>query len=192
MTGPSDSPPVSLVSRWFVTPGCGEEARAALTRLATEVLESEPETLTYLVHTRFRGDQALQSLPPTDPGLVLFFETYRDADAFRRHVDGPVFTRFVSEHGMLFLQEGGKPYTTVEFLSRIGGEARESAAAAPARGGGTANHHPGVMFEVIANDQPRAARFYAEVFGWRYRLGTEGFAYIDFPAATPPLLGGIG
>lgn len=30
------------------------------------------------------------------------------------------------------------------------------------------------------------------MFGWTYRIGTGGFAYIDFPTTVRPLLGGIG
>ncbi len=55
-----------------------------------------------------------------------------------------------------------------------------------------ANAHPAVMFEVIARDQATLMAFYATVFGWTYRTGGGGFAYIDFPAAARPLLGGIG
>lgn len=55
-----------------------------------------------------------------------------------------------------------------------------------------ANRHPAVMFEVIARDQQAAMAFYAAVFGWTYTAGTGGFAYVQFPARTQPLLGGIG
>lgn len=54
------------------------------------------------------------------------------------------------------------------------------------------NLHPGVMFEVIARDQNAMKAFYTRVFGWQYRTGSGGFAYIDFPPAAQPLLGGIG
>ncbi|TXH64888.1 MAG: VOC family protein [Lysobacteraceae bacterium] len=54
------------------------------------------------------------------------------------------------------------------------------------------NRHPAVMFEIMARDQAAMRRFYSHVFGWRYREGREGFAYVDFPLATRPLLGGIG
>lgn len=54
------------------------------------------------------------------------------------------------------------------------------------------NAHPGVMFEIIARDQAAMQAFYTQVFGWQYRVGTGGFAYVDFPLQTRPLLGGIG
>jgi predicted enzyme related to lactoylglutathione lyase len=56
----------------------------------------------------------------------------------------------------------------------------------------TANAHPAVMFELIAHDQAALQAFYTAVFGWTYRIGTGGFAYIDFPTTVRPLLGGIG
>ena len=37
----------------------------------------------------------------------------------------------------------------------------------------------------------RSKAFYHQVFGWKYRVGTGNFAYVDFGGA-PRLLGGIG
>lgn len=59
---------------------------------------------------------------------------------------------------------------------------------APGRG----NRHPAVMFEIIARDQEALKKFYTAVFGWDYREGSAGFDYIEFPATSRPLLGGIG
>jgi predicted enzyme related to lactoylglutathione lyase len=47
------------------------------------------------------------------------------------------------------------------------------------------------MFEFIAVDQEKLCAFYAEVFGWDYRV-SGGFAYIDFPDQQLTPLGGIG
>lgn len=54
------------------------------------------------------------------------------------------------------------------------------------------NHHPSVMFEIIAKDQAKAKAFYQDVFGWTYQSGSSGFAYVHFPLSLQPLLGGIG
>ena len=54
------------------------------------------------------------------------------------------------------------------------------------------NRHPAVMFEISAKDQDKLKRFYQEVFGWQYQIGTGQFAYVHFDGNTPPLLGGIG
>ena len=56
----------------------------------------------------------------------------------------------------------------------------------------TGNRHPAVMFEISAKDQEKLKRFYQEVFGWQYRIGTGNFAYVHFDGKSPPLLGGIG
>ncbi len=113
--------PVSLISEWFLKPGSETEGIAALRELAEDVRANEPDTLTYLVHTPFQDDARLQALPPVDASSVLFFETYRDADAFLAHVNGPIFKGFVAAHGDLFIASNGSPYTTVEFLARQAG-----------------------------------------------------------------------
>src|SRR3954471_19480486 len=94
---------VSLTSTWFVRPGHEAAAVAAVEDLAAQVRAGEPDTLIYLVHTPFLADRRLQALPPVAPNHLLFFEVYRDADAFLHHVHGPVFTRFVERHGGLFV-----------------------------------------------------------------------------------------
>src|SRR4051812_23321576 len=187
---------VSLIARWFVKPGCREAALAAITEAVEQVWAREPGTLTYRVHVERAGDD-LQSLPPVESLSILFFEVYRDAEAFRDHLDGPVFTGFVRDHGDLFLQAGGKPYTTVDFLTLHAGFTRREDAAAAGDAAeapeiAVANSHPAVMFEIIANDQAAMTAFYSQVFGWQYETGTGGFAYLHFPARAPPLLGGIG
>lgn len=184
--------PVNLISRWFIKPGQEAEASAALARLAQDVRAQEPDTLTYLVH-RPAGDARLQSLPPSEPGAVVFFESYRSTEAFLRHVNGPVFQNFVASHGDLFVPIGEShpvPFATVEFLRKEAGFVRTGDP--PEEADPTANHFPAVMFEVIATDLEAAKAFYTRVFGWQYEAGTSGFQYIHFPAGAPPLLGGLG
>jgi uncharacterized protein len=192
---PSDlnASPVSLTSTWFIRPGCEEAVDAALQQLAVDVEQHEPDTLTYLVHLPYQSDSRLQSLPPADPLSVLFFETYRNADAFFKHVNGPVFTGFVQQYGHLFVSSNGKPFTFVDYLETRAGFMRTGATVGTTLTPGTAvNQHPSVMFEIIATDQAALKTFYSSVFGWNYQSGTAGFAYIPFPAQTLPLLGGIG
>lgn len=180
-----------LTSRWFIQPGREEEVLAAIrSELVPAIEAGEAGTLTYYVHRPCSGGDALQSLPPTDGQLLLFYEEYASPAAFQAHVEGPAFTDFVARHGACFVQAGGKPYTTVTFLARQAGFTRGAASAVHQQGPG--NCYPAVMFEVLAPDQQRAEDFYAKVFGWSYQRGAEGFGYIHFPAGTPPLLGGIG
>jgi hypothetical protein len=191
----SDNRPVTLTSRWFIRPGCEPAADAALSELARDVERDEPDTLTYLVHRPRRGDATLQSLPPSNPLGLLFFETYRNTEAFLRHVNGPVFTSFVKRHGELFTASDGKPFMLVEFLDTHAGFVRATGAAAAPSAAITSpvdNRHPSVMFEIIARDQGTLKTFYNGVFGWSYEAGTGGFAYVPFPARVTPLLGGIG
>lgn len=119
---------ISLISHWFLARDSYERAMPVLTQLAEDVRANEPGTLTYLVHIPAEG---LQSLPPADPLSILFFETYRDVDAFNAHVKGKDFTTFVRDHGGLFVPgNDGKPYTTVEFLSLHAGFAQSVGPAA--------------------------------------------------------------
>lgn len=184
--------PVSLTSQWFIAPGQEVEARQALMALPAAVQANEPGTLAYFVHTPYGADGRLQSLPPSEPLLVLFFETYADPDAFLAHVQGPVFTEFVATHGHCFVGANGKPYTTVQFLDLLAGFSRRNHAGTAHATKAAGNQHPSVMFEIIAKDAAAARAFYQDVFGWQYTLGTGGFAYVHFPAGAPPLLGGIG
>jgi len=182
------------------TPSAAVERDADL--LAAEVEAQQPGTLTYLVHTPWAGDDCLQSLPPSIPLSLLFFEVYRDAQAFEDHVQGPLFTQFVQQYGDLFvtadgksIAEGDRPYTTVQFLSQQAGFVRGLPQGSVSVGEGepsSPNRHPAVMFEIIANNQAATQDFYSQVFSWNYQVSTGGFAYVHFPVEGQPLLGGIG
>jgi hypothetical protein len=89
------------------------------------VLAREPDTLTYRIHAA-SPDSGLQPLPPQDRFSILFFEVYRDAQAFQAHLEGPTFTAFVRDHGDLFVPASpdGKPYTSVDFLALHAGFTR--------------------------------------------------------------------
>ena len=113
-----ESSPVSLTAKWFMKPGCEEAALAAPGQLAKAV-QAEDGTLIYLLHRPFTsGDHPPQSLPPSEPNTVVFFEMYRNVKAFHDHVKGAVFAEFVKHHGELFVAANGKPFVLVEFLSR--------------------------------------------------------------------------
>ncbi len=177
-----------LTSTWFIRPGCESEVDETLPKLVAEVEETEPDTLVYMAHRPLPNSPRLQSLPPADPNTVVFFEVYRDVEAFQRHLEGAAFNGFVARHGAAFVAANGKPLTFVEFLHLQQGFIRSPAAPrAPA-----SNRHPAVMFEILANNQGSLLDFYRKVFGWNYQEGTGGFAYVKFPVETLPLLGGIG
>ena len=121
---------VSLTSQWFIRPGCEGQVQDAVKKLAANIASQEQGTLTYLVHMTWTDTSVLQSLPPSVAPSLLFFETYRDADAFKAHVRGPLFKQFVTEYGHCFISSdpipndtgpGANPYTTVQFLSQVAG-----------------------------------------------------------------------
>ncbi|MEY4484956.1 MAG: hypothetical protein RL693_2408, partial [Verrucomicrobiota bacterium] len=182
-----------LTSQWFIKPGCEQEALKAVALLAENVEAQEPGTLSYLVHVP-SAVSGLQSLPPADPQGLLFFEIYRDANAFMDHLHGPLFKQFVEDHGKCFLSANGSPFTMVQFLALHAGFVRDVKMSSRADPGVIVpvNQHPCVMFEVIAQDQAGAQAFYSKVFGWSYETGTGGFAYVHFPLKIQSLLGGIG
>lgn len=185
---------VCLTSRWFLKPGCEDKVLAAIrSDMVPQIEAGEPGTLTYLVHRPLGDRDGLQSLPPTDAALLLFYEEYASPAAFQAHVTGPIFTGFVADYGDCFVEAGGKPFTTVTFLSRETGFVRAEAPDAGADMDG-ANRHPAVMFEVLSLNPVRARAFYSAVFGWVYAPGggPDPFHYVHFPAGSPPLLGGIG
>lgn len=112
---------VSLHATWYILPGCELDAEQALKKLAFDVQEQEPDTLMYVIHTALPAAVPVHSLPPSNPHLVVFFETYRNADAFQRHLTGPVFTRFVTDHQHQFLAANGHPFNLVSFLETRAG-----------------------------------------------------------------------
>jgi uncharacterized protein len=124
---------VSLTSQWFIRPGYVDEVKEAVKKLAADIAANEPDTLTYLVHIPWdttNPADALQSLPPTTPTLLLFFETYRGAEGFRKHVQGPQFKQFVKDYGHCFISSDplpddpgstAGPYSTVQFFTQVAG-----------------------------------------------------------------------
>lgn len=178
---------VSLISRWYLKPGCEEEARKALTEAAKKIYLHEPGTLTYLIHQTRPDDSKLISLPSVSHEEITFFEQYRDRDSFLAHVGGEIFTTFLEKNGHLFQQSDGRPFLTVSFLSHIAGFKRSTLQATEAT-----DPTPGVMVEVIAEDQAKMKAFYQAAFNWQYEIGGSGFAYVRYPQSLQPRLAGIG
>ena len=123
----------SLVAKWTIQQGKEEAALTALSDLARQVQAHEADTLIYLVHV---PDLSQASLPTPCNREVLFFEVYKDKNAFLAHVTGPTFTTFVHEHLDLFLsttstsENGTKvmtPFVIVEFVERQAGFIRSAA-----------------------------------------------------------------
>jgi len=117
----------TLTSTWTLEQGNEQAGIAALKSLAQQVREGEEGTLLYLVHM----PEMSRASQPTPCHLdVVFFEIYRDRDAFCAHVNGPIFKGFLATYGSLFLSTRGEcddssvpagPYLSVEFLDRKAG-----------------------------------------------------------------------
>ncbi len=174
-----DRKTVTVVARDVIQAGCEDAAWQALDQLAKDVHRHEPEMLTFLVHA-------------ADERKVAIIATCRDIAAYFRLARGAVFAKFAAEHRQLFASPAGAPFANAEQLSMRAGFSRDPGGLHDATPAAAANRHPAVMFEVIGKDQDSLKRFYQQVFGWQYQIGTGAFAYVHFDGNDPPLLGGIG
>lgn len=104
---------IVLVSTWKLADGCPHELKEALDDLISEVKRHEPGTLMYTVSLRTfpppigpPPDYTVfhsHSLPdlPDKPTEIVFFEMYRDSEAFGKHLKGP-FMSFVAKYREYF------------------------------------------------------------------------------------------
>lgn len=114
-----------LTAKWTILPGNEEKAVAALKQLALDVQKNEPNTLLYMVHL---PDFNQKMLPTPPAGEVVFWEIYKDQQAFFDHIGGPVFTDFVKNYGDLFLSDFNQPpqvFMLTEVFNTIGGFSRQ-------------------------------------------------------------------
>jgi hypothetical protein len=92
---------IALLSRWKLKDGCPPQFAAALDALTAAVRTQEQGTLMYSVHVPAphppigpppeypvcTDADLAQPIPPKD---LIFFEVYRDADAYSEHLRGAV------------------------------------------------------------------------------------------------------
>lgn len=124
---------VSLYSTWWIKPGQEKTILPALKKLADDVRNHEKGTLMYLVnYPKFdfpeveTGKNPIVSEPKVRPGTLVFFEIYRDWNAFKKHLYGDYFTKFVQDHGDQFVAgEDGGPFVQVVFLEEQAGFRRK-------------------------------------------------------------------
>jgi len=87
---------------WSVANPANEQAaKTALTALAAQMHDSEPDTWFCLMHTP-NLDPGINIFPPPSPLQIAFVEGYKDQAAFLKHLHGPIMQAFVQEHGSLF------------------------------------------------------------------------------------------
>lgn len=114
----------STIATWYLKPECRAEGIAALKQLAKDVEENEQGTIGYLIHTG-----GADSSPPCDENTIVFVEMYKNPDAFKKHVNGPIFTKFMKDCGDFFQPgPGGEGvFIQVENVDRIQGFLRPEA-----------------------------------------------------------------
>lgn len=102
---------------WSIIPGNESKAYAALTALAAEIQQGEPDTWLYLIH-KPNLDPGINTFPPPAPVQVAFVEGYKDRDAFLRHHHGPILANFIKTNGSLFLSMYGPttPFVIVQTM----------------------------------------------------------------------------
>lgn len=130
---------ISLISKWQLRNGCPRALHDALRAVAEQVKKTEQDTWMYSVH--LPGRPPLNGRrQPYDPPLapismqqqteVVFFEIYKDANAFSAHVNGDVFTRFRTQNINYFYENPdnpGWPLTQTQFLERESAFIRKAA-----------------------------------------------------------------
>jgi quinol monooxygenase YgiN len=80
--------PKVLVVRFTLRPGAAEGFDELVTTTVAQIRTCEPGTLVYVVHE-----------VPDRPDERIFYELYRDEDAFREHEAQPHTRRFLEERG---------------------------------------------------------------------------------------------
>jgi quinol monooxygenase YgiN len=116
---------IALFSRWKLKDGCPSELASALEELTAAVRNQEPGTLLFSVSLPgshppigpppdYRVSDDPEAVLPAAASAILFFEIYRDAEAFSEHLRG-AFTEFLSQHRDFFAtpwQGHPRPETT--------------------------------------------------------------------------------
>jgi quinol monooxygenase YgiN len=134
---------LALVSRWKLKNGCPPELAEAVQALVAAVREKEEGTLVYSVNLPgphppigpppdYAYVEGIPSQPAEATDLV-FFEVYRDANAFSEHLRGAIAV-FMKEHRHHFATPWqGHPRPEVTYLDPQGLVVREELVEAAVR-----------------------------------------------------------
>jgi quinol monooxygenase YgiN len=117
-----------IIARWTILDGKRDEAIAALGELAQAVEAEEPFTWMYTIHT---PDLTQGNLPTPPENEVIFFSVFEDADAFQKHLNGPVFQDWVAKYLDLFLVSHDYLFVLAEYLDRQAGFVRDQMVTPP-------------------------------------------------------------
>jgi quinol monooxygenase YgiN len=111
-----------VIAKWTILEGNEPAALAALQELATAVEQGEPFTWMYTIHTPNLDEQNLPTPPENE---VVFFSVFADADAFQKHLTGPIFQAWAAKYLNLFLTNWDHLFVLAEYLNRQAGFVRE-------------------------------------------------------------------
>ena len=113
---------IALLSRWKLKKGCPPEFKAAVEKLAAAVKEQEPGTLVFCVNLpaphppigpppEYAVSDDPEAIRPVEDNELVFFEVYRDAEAYSAHLRGPAtqFRRDQIDHFVTPWQGNPRP-----------------------------------------------------------------------------------
>jgi quinol monooxygenase YgiN len=104
--------PTTVIARFRIKEGKEEEALERLRAMAAAVEANEPGALAYVCHRAI-----------DDPAEVIFFEVYKDDEAFGGHMQTPHMGEMRAAFGEVF----DPTQLKIERLERVGGFARAAA-----------------------------------------------------------------
>jgi quinol monooxygenase YgiN len=117
-----------VIAKWTILEGNEQAALAALQELASAVEQGEPFTWMYTIHTPNLAETNLPTPPATE---VVFFSVFQDADAFEKHLTGPIFQDWAAKYMSLFLTNWDHLFVLAEYLDRQAGFVREEMVTPP-------------------------------------------------------------
>lgn len=118
---------IALLSRWKLRDGCPPELLTALNALTAAVRSDEPGTLMYSVSVpaphppigpppEYAVDDDPTAIRPVDPTEIVFFEVYRDAQAFSDHLRGAIVDFMTKNRDVFATPWQGHPRPEVTYL----------------------------------------------------------------------------
>lgn len=177
---------ITLISKWKLKGGCPEILQRELESLAEKVM-AEQNTLMYLVHLQscnpLQSDQKVNpekaEITPDEQYEVVFFEMYRDAQAFSDHVTGPSFTSFRKNFIQYFYRDPANPewpVTENTYLTRESGFIRpEAGMLSPYEAADCVTDNQVIFHEIISeNPSALVSGFYQQLFNWEFVESSEG------------------
>jgi len=102
---------VHLISVWPLKNGCPKALIETLKSMPDKIIANEPGTLSYAINLPSPDPLQSNSATETDETIdkIIFIETYQNAEAFKAHVNGSLFTEFRTQNLKYFQEDPDKP-----------------------------------------------------------------------------------